>query len=54
MYKFTSHILSVKDSTDSLIIIREAQEYIIKEDQTLLWKNVSNYPFLYDIAVSVG
>ena len=27
--------LNVKDSADSLIIVREAQEYIIKEDQIL-------------------
>ena len=46
--------VNVKDSSDSLIIIREAQECIIKEDQTLLVNKVLNYPFLYDIAASVG
>ena len=29
---FTSQILNVNDSADSLIVVREAQEYIIKED----------------------
>ena len=51
---FTSQILNVKDSADGLIVIREAQEYIIKEDQTLLLNKVSNYQFLHHIAVSVG
>ena len=51
---FTSQILNVKDSADGLIVIREAQEYIIKEDQTLLLNKVSSYQFLHHIAVSVG
>ena len=51
---FTSRILNVNDSADSLIVIREAQEYIIKEDRTLLLNKVLNYPFLCHIAVSVG
>ena len=51
---FTSQILNVEESADSLIVVTEAQEYIIKEDQTLLLNKVSNYPFLYDIAASVG
>ena len=37
-----------------MIVVREAQEYIIKEDQTLLLNKVSNYPFLYHIALSVA
>ena len=50
----TSQVLNVNDSADSLIVVREAKEYIIKEHWTLLLNKVLNYPFLYHIAVSVG
>ena len=34
--------LSVKDSADSLIVVRKAQVYIIKEDQTPLLNNLKS------------
>ena len=40
---FTSQILNVKNSADNFMVVKPTQEYIIKEDQTLLLNKVSNY-----------
>ena len=38
----------------AVYIVKESQKYIIKEDQILLLNRVSNYPFIYHIALCVG
>ena len=50
----TLQILKAKESAESLIVMRETQERIIREDQTMLLSKVSNYPLLCHIPVSVG
>ena len=51
---FTSQILKIKEPADGLDVIRKAKEHITREDRALLLNKVSNYPFLHQIAVSIG
>ena len=51
---FTLQILNAKEPAAGLEVIRNAQNYIDKKDQTLLLDKVSYYQYLHKIAECVG